>query len=433
MLRSRAQRVFALFLQGAVLVSLASAGAEGATERRPVVAIRVLGNRSTKPWVIIRELKTQVGDIPDSARLAEDRDRVLNLQLFERVEISLEEGPNGDTLTVRVWERWHFFPYPILFINERDFRKLSYGAGIVHLNVAGRAQVLSGSGWAGYDPCLQLEYYNPWFGGPRRLFCEAVLSFGSVRSKSHEALPYTERRGRLEFSLGKRFGYSTYLAAVGMYTDHGTKPWVPGVIVSPAGRDRFGTVMAHFRMDFRDLRAYPWRGWYLKLNLEQNGIGSRWVNYQRFLLDSRVYAGDTRNSLAARLLTVLSFGTVPNYDRVYFGYEERVRGHFYDHREGSRQVVLSVEWRRILFPLRYWESPLPRNLVPTLKFGLNLAVFADAGAVWSRGSWPERSRWLRGYGIGFHLRIPYVEALRFELALDEHGRAQAIADLGAFF
>ncbi len=402
-------------------------------EGRKVVAIRVVGNRHTKPWVITRELRTRVGDVPDSASLAEDRDRVFNLRLFERVEVRLAPGPLGDTLVVQVWERWYIFPFPILFISERDVRKFSYGAGIVHLNFAGRAQEVSVVGWAGYNPSVRFNYFNPWLGGRHRLFCRIGLSSSSIRSKSLEVQTYREKRRRVELVLGKRYGYGVYLAVGTFYTDRRVVPYVPGVILSPSGRDRFGSVVGQVLFDWRDVRAYPWNGSYFEVLAIKNGLGSRWVDYKRLEVDFRGYWGPGAASLSGRATATLSFGEVPNYDRVFFGYRERVRGHFFEKFEGDNRMLFSLEWRRVLLPLRYWESPLPESLVPTLKFGLNLALFADAGVVWRRGQSPRHSRWLKGFGAGLHIRLPYIEALRLEVASDERGNLQGIVDVGAFF
>ncbi|MDZ7374661.1 MAG: hypothetical protein ONB23_11920, partial [candidate division KSB1 bacterium] len=174
-------------------------------------------------------------------------------------------------------------------------------------------------------------------------------------------------------------------------------------------------------------------GWYAKVQFEEEGIGSPWVSYRQLLIDLRAYSGGTAASIGGRLATALSFGRVPPYDRVYLGYEERVRGHFFTRREGEGQALFSLEWKHVLLPLRYWDSPLPSVLLPTLKFGLNLALFADGGVVWRQGQLPWRLRWLRGCGAGLHLRLPYIEVLRLEAAVNEKGRLQAIVDIGSSF
>ena len=128
---------------------------------RKITSIHILGNNKTKSSVILRELKTQIGDTVNVQLLEEDYKRILNLNLFERVTIEPVYKQDGVTLLITVYERWYIIPYPIFFINERNWKHLSYGLGIYHTNFRGRAELLSGSFWAGYNPCAEILYHNP--------------------------------------------------------------------------------------------------------------------------------------------------------------------------------------------------------------------------------------------------------------------------------
>lgn len=424
------RRLWTMTLLSILMIGAVIANNSAAQE---IVAIRVEGNKRTKSWVVLRELKTQVGDTLNPEQLSQDRDRVLNLQLFERAKLSTAPGPEGDTLIVRVWERWYIFPFPVLFINEHDFKKLSYGAGLVHFNFRGRAEVLNAVGWAGYNPGAYLTYHNPWFGGNSRLFAELQVSAQSIRSKSLELPTHDERRRMVSFLLGKRFGYGVYVSGTARYTDRKTDPPVPGAVNSPNGRDRFGTVGGQVLLDWRDFRGYPSQGVYLRLMVLHHGSGSRWVDYDRWSADVRFYRRLLVGSLALRTAGTLSRGTVPVYDRVYIGYQERIRGHFGTKKEGENRFVGSVEWRVTLLPVRYSEFSGLSAFLKTWKFGINAAFFADAGKVWTGYERFGSGEWLRGFGVGLHLRVPYVEVLRAELAFDEKGRAELIFDVGVSF
>src|SRR5574341_1702791 len=85
-----------------------------------ITKISISGNRRTKSKVILREMKTQVGDTLDLAMLQADQQRIFNLGLFNRVEVDSLQRPDGVHVLIGVTERLYFFPFPIFFLNERD-------------------------------------------------------------------------------------------------------------------------------------------------------------------------------------------------------------------------------------------------------------------------------------------------------------------------
>lgn len=129
--------------------------------RRKITSIQIHGNEKTKAPVILREMKLSVGDSLDPHKLEQDQKRIQNLNLFNRVIILAEPEGKDVRLMVLVTEKWYLFPYPIFFINERDWSKLSYGAGLTHLNFRGRAETFSFLFWLGYNPIIRLDYTNP--------------------------------------------------------------------------------------------------------------------------------------------------------------------------------------------------------------------------------------------------------------------------------
>jgi len=112
-----------------------------------ITNIVIVGNDHTKDHVILREMKVKVGDPYDEERVEEDRKRIQNLQLFTRVEIKAMRSDAGVVLLVWVAERWYIFPVPILFINEHDWKKLSYGASLLYENFRGRDETIYASSW----------------------------------------------------------------------------------------------------------------------------------------------------------------------------------------------------------------------------------------------------------------------------------------------
>ncbi len=395
---------------------------------RQVIAIEVHGNEKTKSFVVLREMKQKTGNPFNPALVREDWKRILNLFLFTRVIIFSEEHPDGVVLRIIVSERWYIFPFPILYINDRDWSKFSYGAGILHANFRGRNEQINASLWFGYNPGLVLQYQNPWFGGERKLFTTLSLSLNHIRSKHFEEAVDEEHQA-FGCIFGKQFGYHTRLSFKLNLRQVMFDRSVPGAVLSPDGRDRFVTVGTAFLWDRRDLIEYPHRGWLLGVTAAKMGIPGGIVDYGRVGWDMRgylpIFYGGT---LALRWKSELSMGTIPSYDKLYLGYSERVRGHFFNVIEGEIRSLVSAELRFTILPVRYFRYAVS-SYFRDLKFGVSGGVFLDAGYCADQADAFSMDRIISGFGIGLHFHLPYVNLLRLEWAWNEEGRGQAIADL----
>ena len=392
-------------------------------------SIQIQGNQKTKAAIILREMKSQIGDSLDLDLLVEDQQRIQNLRLFNRVLIYTEAREDAVELLVHVTEQWYLFPYPIFFINERDWGKLSYGAGLMHLNFRGRAETLSGSFWLGYNPAVQLEYINPWIGGKHHLRLRTYGYYQKIRSKHYSEKEITENHLGMRGILGKRFGYHTHVNLSLGYREVTFSPADSGQTLSIDGRDRLPSLGFSFIWDHRDLVEYPHKGWYLYLSAVKTGMPSMTADYLHYGFDSRAYIPmGSRITLAFRLDADLTHGTIPVYDRLYIGYTERIRGHFFEAFEGENRALASAALRVSLLPVRYFnlaDQPQLRNL----KFGLSLGLFADTGTVWFQSQKVDRSMLISGYGLGLHFHLPYIHVLRLEAAIDENGKSQLILDM----
>ncbi len=414
-----------------------------------IVAIIIEGNRRTKPHIILREMQSQVGAPVDPEVLARDRKRLLNLGIFGRVEIQGYQAASGVEIVVTVAESWFLYPYPIIFLNDREWKwnKLSYGAGLLHLNFRGRNETISASGWAGYNPSVQLDYGNPWMFGKANLFSRWRFFNSRTQNRFYQQSrrQVDEERHGGQFTLGRRFGHFNYLSLNLGYTELKLDPYVPGQTLNFSGQDELPALGATFAHDGRDFFEYPLEGHYARLWLRRVGFGQQNIHYWRGGLDLRRYQKiNHRLTLAAHGLVDLAKGKIPVYDLVYLGYGNRVRGRFFERVSGRHLAVSSVEVRLPLLPLRHLDARkaaglrqiLPRFLLPyasQVKFGVNLAFFYDYGIVWSQNEIPNLQTGRSGFGAGLHFHLPVVGLLRVELASDDKGKFQRIVDLGVAF
>ena len=414
-----------------------------------ISAIIIEGNRRTKPHVILREMQSKVGTIADPEILARDRKRILNLGIFSRVEIQGYRVEKGVEVVVTVFESWFLYPYPILFLNDRDWtwRKLSYGLGLLYLNFRGRNETISASGWAGYNPSVQLDYGNPWMFGEANLFGRWRFFSSRTQNRFYQQIQQEVNEERIggSFTLGRRFGHFNYLSVNLGYSQLKLDPNVPGQTLNPSGKDELPTIGLTYVYDARDFFEYPLEGTYARLWARRVGFGQENIRYWRGGVDVRRYQKiNPHLTLAAYGIVDLAKDKLPVYDLVYLGYGYRVRGRYFDQQSGRHLAIGSLEARLPLMPLRYMNaanSEFFRQMVPEfllpyvrhVKFGVNLALFYDYGIVWSQNEIPDWNTGLNGFGAGLHIHLPLFGLLRLELASDDQWNLQGIFDMGVTF
>ena len=405
--------------------------------------ILISGNGLTKDFVILREMTLKPGSVITRTALDYDRDRIYSLGLFTQVEMHIipTQAPKASVLVI-VSERWYIYPYPILGIKDRDWGKLYYGAGITHLNFRGRNEKLTASFVFGYDPGFFVSYRNPFLSQEGRTFLEGRIGSNKVRNKSLLVLPspdvdFDERHITASLTIGQRYGIAHTAWFTLGYEYVGITNYFPGSTISPSGEDMFPVIGAGYTYDTRDLQEYPSYGSYLRVTVTKSGItaDAGHVNTIHYTADGRRFVPLLpATTLGVRAFTdLMAAGPVPSYQRVFFGYNERIRGHFREVIEGESILGASAELHYMIVPTRYFSvEPLPREF-GVWKFGVAAAVFADVGTIRFRGTPLALNDVLKGYGAGLHFLLPYSFVLRAEYALNEVRDGEFILDLGSWF
>lgn len=398
--------------------------------------IVLVGNEKTRDYVILREMTSRIGQPVDENKIEVDKNRLMNLNLFNRVEIQQLEMEKGIVLIVVVTERWYIFPFPILFLNEKDWDKISYGAGLIHQNFRGANMQLMGQGWLGFNPGLYTSFANPWIGEKEHFFLKAQLFSHNMKSKSlqYDRFNQLYQGGLLTF--GKNWNYRTYLSLTAAYRRLSVGEPYAETTVSNTGVDHLPSLGLSFRFDTRDFYFYPQKGMRLDLYYTHTGFGKS-VNYAKMGYDLRLYLPLYKKLiLAARSAADVGRRHIPVYGKTFLGYDERIRGYFDVRREGDSRAMAGLELRFPILPVRYFsfgdDSPLgayARNL----PFGISGGIFYDAGATWLQGQEVDHSTILRGYGFGLHIHLPYIYVLRAEYAFNREGHSEVIFDIGVYF
>jgi outer membrane protein assembly factor BamA len=418
------------------LTPLAALAVSPPADSTLIEAILFIGNDHTREEILTREMQLQPGD-PFEARIAEqDRQRIENLHLFTRVEMQLLPGSGGVIVMFLLSERWYIFPYPLLFIHDRDWGKLSYGAGLRQENFRGRNITLLGNFWFGYNPSFHLSYTNPWIHGRHKLSFSSQIYYSVVENLSPEYNGFDEKHRGAALGLGKRLGFFARTSA-GIGYREVRLPAGLGLTRSADGLDRIAQASISCRYDDRDYTTYPKRGWFVDAGVALNMVAGE-SDYLFTVCDLRRYQPLFAGlSLAGRARVDWSKGKVPVYDRIYIGYSERVRGHFSEVVEGEGRILASAELRWPLLKPHYFNlAPEDKEYgayLRNLPFAMHAALFYDGGLMAGR-DWSRREqRRLGGFGMGVAAQLPYVELVRFERAWNLDGRGEYIIDMKVWF
>lgn len=396
--------------------------------------IMVSGNEKTKSYVILDEMTLRQGTVVTPALLEYDRNRIYSLGLFTRVDLWYDSLGTVHFLLIDVRERWFFLPFPTFGFRDGDPKKLYYGAGVLHTNVAGRNQKLYAALTLGYDPSASVSFLDPLLSRRASLYGAVSFSYSHAKNKSAREEALTGEYHVTQFSLGVTLGHRFSLhetAGISLgYTSVTVPRYFPGRTASPDGRDQFAWGTLSFTHDSRDLAEYATRGIYAGLSMTQNGFGESALTYTRTTGDFRGYVPlDGHLSVAMRAFaSMASGGDVPTYGRTYFGYGERIRGFYNEVAEGEDLVLASAELRFAILPARTIQVsglPIPEQFT-IWRFGISIALFADAGTTWLRNESPGLRSLCSGAGAGIHFLLPYSAIARLEYARNSAHRGEWI-------
>jgi outer membrane protein assembly factor BamA len=346
-------------------------------------------------------------------------------------------------LVILVTESWYIFPVPLLFINEHDWSKISYGLQLSHYNFRGRNEKLRLGGWLGYNPAFYASYFNPWIGNKTRL----ILGTGISRKKiENKIFPFDEDRLVWDATLGRKF--TLYFETQLNFTLENIRfptPYEP-FSISGDGSDLVPIVSLQLKWDKRDLYEYPKKGFLIVHNFRKIGFTETQPDFWRFEFDNRLYFPLYKGlSLGMREWLVINEGTLPIYQRVFLGFDERIRGYFHRifpdpdqyQRYNSTNISLSsLEFRFPILPIRYFSfknGPLIPSLYKDLKFGISAGIFMDSGIIWQKKEEFGLNNFYSGGGVGLHIHLPYIYILRLEFAVNDKGDHQYIIDAGVSF
>ncbi len=441
--------------------------------------ITITGNKTTKDFIILRELTFKVGDTiryADSAKQFTQSERNLNnTSLFNFMTITAIVGaPDSISpqliINIDVKERWYTWPAPIFDVQEpnlntwwrngHNFERASYGALITRYNFRGRRETVAAIAKFGYTQQFGGQYSIPFLNRKKTI----GITVTGLYTRNHEVSYATrnnvlvfyndpENRIRKEVSASAKMSYrrgiyqrntlelkfidlSVFDTVVDLRNDY---------FVNGSDRMRYFTLSYQYVRDYRDAKAYPLNGYYFDAELTHHGLSilpeenldvtfvavsaRKWFQVAK----SRVFAA------AMARVRWLPGPLPPYYHQRALGFSTYVRGFEYYVIDGQSYVVAksSVKYQ-LLKPRIFKFKWFPVEKFNTIHLAIYTGIFCDAAYVEDRASTildnnKLGNSWISGYGAGVDIVTYYDVVVRFEYTFNNLGEGGFFVHFGAPF
>lgn len=401
-----------------------------------VDSIKITGNDITEPFVILEELTFSIGDTVDQNILDYNKERLYSLRIFTFVDLLFNENNGKNIVNIIVKESWYIYPWIFAHLYHSDFKYATYGFYLRWKNFRGRNESLRITVAFGYDPYYKIDYVNPYLIKDESIYFTLHSTYVHFQNKSKKLKSlYGEDVNYKIFnnsvSLGKRFDKYNYLSTVtGFSYIELEDSTMSGATASGDRIDCYPFVTIGYIYDSRDLAQYPQNGIYAQAAISHSGFGINSINYNSFQVDVRNY-WNFYDDFVARARTTIrhTFGqSIPYYAFSYLGYDEIVRGHCKDVREGNNYLLGTIE---ISYPLLdEWNFSVNLPLIPeritSTRIGLNIYLFADTGLTFMNNQNIKFKNLYSGWGIGINILFLPYSGIKFEYAFNEHRDGELI-------
>ena len=372
----------------------------------------VKGNKKTKDYVILREMRQKVGE-PFNAKLARrSMDRVYNLGFFEDVNVKMNPGvePNAIIMEVNVKERRTGTFGVGAGYSTRD--GLLGSVSISDTNFRGRGEAISVTFEKSAENSdahgFTFAYKKPWLDHR-----ETAATF-RFYNRTYQYYDY-DQQGDLKERYMRRYlgGEITVSRPQSEYSTnyltlrHRKDTYVRHISVGNAG-DRsgaegeawrnanFGTTRAvifQHVTDTRDNIYNPTSGGRVSLTGEFGGLWGGDFTFQKYDIEHQQFLkagtrGNHSQVWAGKVAYGFAHGDLTEFNQFRIGGQNTLRGYRDDQFRGSRMMMATIEYR----------FPLAKKIQGIL--------FTDWGGTWNSGFYPKMDDIYGSAGVGVALNTP---------------------------
>ncbi|MGB1038164.1 MAG: BamA/TamA family outer membrane protein [Bacteroidia bacterium] len=425
-----------------------------------VTDISLKGNEKTKDFVILRELVVH----EDSAYyicsqgnlfplIERSKNRILNLNLFNKVDIITSEDSSSDgytyySLDIVVIEKWYAWPIPFVEFSDRNFNvwgnlnfdveRTNAGLYLFNYNLFGRNHTLKSKIKTGYNTELGVEYRIPFISRKSQWGLKTIADYSS-----QDEIWYQTRNDSLQFykngekDIRKRSLFSLELSK--RITPYMRVFWEAQYEKNTINIDR-DPISSRFQnidynhvfsgslsteIDSRDNIYYPTSGSFISPKLTYFHLQDN-QSVSNIKLEARVQffpkLGEKWSSAIALYGQTNTLRNLAYAKKRQLGYDDIVRGFEHYVVDGYQTLKGNVAFRYHLIH----QSDLTLDFIPiknykVLPFNVYLETFVDAGRVYDET--PHSSNTLvnsnlYSAGIGLNSLFYNDRLLRLEYSLN---------------
>ena len=424
--------------------------------------ITITGNKITKSEIILREITFSEGSSFTVTTLdqiiKESKQNLINLKLFNFVEINHVRKDNQVEMLIDVTERWYFWPYPILEISERnfnswwgefsasnysDFSRLNYGLFFNWENFRGRNELLLFKIRRGFKEHYLFSYQIPYFNEKKTIGINTNIQFfrrkkSFYKTVNNDLIYYTNNNQftTKDYEFNTELLYRKGVHKTHLLSFHHFLSNVDPVIISRNpnylnnGLNSYGSYLKltyQFIKENRDYIEYPLRGYYLHFEGSKYLKGASPIHHFEFIgkaerhleLKDRFFLGSSFKSKWS------SDGYQPYFMQKGFGFDDYVRGYEYYVIDGqdfwlSKTVIKYALIQKTNFDIPYVKM----KQFNKAHYSLYLGLFSDMGYVIDKQTNQENSlsnSFLWGNGISLDYVTYYDKLLRIEFSVNHLG------------
>jgi outer membrane protein assembly factor BamA len=422
-------------------------------------SIEVEGNKKTKEYIILRELTFEVGEtitLDDfQVKLKRSEENLINTSLFHFADIQISETDSlGFDVYVKVTERWYLWPIPEADIDERNFNawwehksldRISAGFYITQNNSRGRMEQWQITLIAGHNQQFGFAYEFPYINTKKTI----GIGVNSLYSARHEVNigtaddkqeffklhdEYAQRSFRNAIYLNHRPNYyfSQLLSLTHQYYNFADSV----ILLNPNYSFQNNQVLSYLslyyklKLDRRNYKPYPLFGYYLDLELQQDGFGltaPKEFFYTSAKTTMRKYwqHSDRWFSAIGFIGKLSSRNEKPVMLQRALGYNrEFVRGYEYYVVDGHSFALMKANVKYALIQKRNLKLDIiPTEKFNTIPYAFYLNLFTDLGYVNSNLNTQSalQNQWLTGFGVGLDFVTYYDWVMRMEFSQNKMG------------
>lgn len=429
--------------------------------------ILITGNKLTRNHVVLGEITLAVGDsIRADAldqQLKDSRNELMNSRLFNEAKVNVlrQNGFHLD-LEIQVEERWYIYPSPIFELadrnfnvwwveQKRDFRRVEYGLRFTHYNFRGRKERLKGTFQMGYTKKLELSYAVPFLDKTGKIGIKPFISYIT----NNEALYATQDNRpafydhgqtlRTRFEVGTDFFKRPDIQTLHNFTLSYQSNQIadtlaflnPSYFLQGKRKQKFVYLSYAFIKDLRDLRAYPLKGSYFRVNIEKSGlklfndVDMFWLmaNYsQYFRLTKKLYG-------VANFRGKGSFpGKQPYFNqKALNGGANYIRGYELSIIDGQSFVMFRSLLKYQLLKRKFTNPIVKLSQFKTIPLSIYIKTYSELGYVkdtyYEQGN-PLSNQWLNGTGLGLDIVTMYDTVFSVEYTRNHLGKWGVFVSFG---